>query len=195
MVKNILTKKVSPSARICCFKNQKAVKDELIQLILVTNLIEYKINDDNCDLYISLENTSNLCTKDLYYIFKMKDENFDSKLDLSEKEKMEVICYIINLFTKDDYEVKVHESNELNSTLNPEKLLDKWLKERCESSLYGEFSSILFEDFISYCREIGENYHSENSTPNWFGRRMSDKFIKVDKNRRRYYLGICLKNK
>lgn len=74
-----------------------------------------------------------------------------------------------------------------------EDILSKWLDENTEKTSEGEYSNILFENFRQYCLDNNEQYWYKNATTNWFGRRMGAKFSKVDKDRKRYYVGVKLK--
>ena len=81
----------------------------------------------------------------------------------------------------------------VNNFRTSEDILSKWLYENTEKSSEGEFSSVLFEDFRQYCLNNNEQYWYKNATTTWFGRRMSDKFTKIDKDRKKYYVGVKLK--
>ena len=81
----------------------------------------------------------------------------------------------------------------VKSFRSSEDILSKWLDENTEKTSEGEFSSVLFNDFREYCLNNNEHYWYKNATTTWFGRRMSAKFQKIDVDRKKYYIGVKLK--
>ena len=196
MVKSLANHHLDNSIRIGCFENQKGIKDDLVQKVSSTNWIDLQISESNCDVYISLDNISQLVDKDLYYIFKLNDSSLEiGEYYLSEQKIGEIIAFIVSQFTYQDYEIVVSGNETAQNVDYREKIFEKWLMERCVSSKTGEFATKLYDDYLKYCIEIGEHLCHENSTISWFGRRMSSKYIKILKNNRRYYTGIQLAKK
>lgn len=196
MVKGLTNHHLNNSIRIGCFENQKCIKDDLIQKVISTNWIDLQITEDNCDVYISLDNISQLVDKGLYYIFKLNDSSIEvGEYYLSEQKIGEIIAFIVSQFTYQDYEIVISSNETTKNVEFREKILEKWMMERCISSDKGEFASDLYDDYIKYCNESGEYFCAENSTMTWFGRRLGNKYNKLLKDNKRYYVGVSLVRK
>ena len=81
----------------------------------------------------------------------------------------------------------------VKSFRSSEDILSKWLEENTIESVEGEYSATLFDNFRQYCLENNEQYWYKNATTSWFGRRMSSRFTKTDKDRKKYYIGVKLR--
>jgi phage/plasmid-associated DNA primase len=74
-----------------------------------------------------------------------------------------------------------------------EDILSKWLEENTIETSEGECGNVLFENFRQYCLDNNEQYWYKNATTAWFGRRLGKKYTKVNKDNKKYYIGVKLR--